>query len=197
MNDDDDLDAEFRKLTQDLAADETLSVEEELSELVDHQTCVALVLAPMDNVSALAAFLKMVGLEVPVVRTDPWAAAYVRLEPDSDPDEDALALLTGSRAIPDEVDKIAKAVSKLSAYGAVAVVAWLTEENGFETGLAGSVTAKRYIAGKPEDDLPAGIIMNTLDNVAEDLLLGRATPEDFPDEKGGWKKFFRRPGSKS
>lgn len=194
---DEELEEEFRKLTEQFAGSDELQLDENLASLEEKRTCVGLVLAPMDNTGALAAFLKLAGMETPVVRTEPWAAAYLRFQPQVESEADDLALLTGARAIPAEVDKIAREVSKLSAYGAVAVVSWLSEDEGFESGITGSLSAKRYLAGEPEEDLPAGIVMNTLNNIAEDLLLGRAEPGDFPDQKGGWKDFFRRPGSKS
>lgn len=187
---DDELEEEFRRLTSELAETPELQVDDTES---PKAVSVGLVLAPVDNAPALAALLKMSGQDVRVVKTDPWAAAWVPLSGESSSEDDEAALLTGYRPIPEPVDVVARAVSKLTPYGAVAIVSWLGDSEGVEVGISGDIAARRYVGGEPEERLEAGILLNQLDSVAEDLLLGRATPDDFPEDEGGWRRFFRRP----
>ena len=60
---------------------------------------------------------------------------------------------------------------------------------------SGQITAKRYVAGEPEEDLDAGLILNTLGEKGEDLLLGRKRPEDYPPDEPK-RGFFRRGGAR-
>lgn len=193
MSEDTDFEEEFRKLTAELAADDTLRVDDGYH-LEKGKLCVALVLAPMDNADALEALLKLTGTPASVVKLDPWAAVWMEVSGESSDEDEMMGILTGQRQVPNPVDKVARVISKLSGYGSVAVISWLSENEGFEPGVSGLITAKRYIAGEAEADLPAGLLMNSLDNKAEDLLLGRTRPEDYGDESGGWKRFFRPRG---
>ena len=45
--------------------------------------------------------------------------------------------------------------------------------------MSGPVVARRYLGGKEERDLPAGLVISTSDASVEDLLLGKTTPEDY------------------
>ena len=90
-------------------------------------------------------------------------------------------LLTGTRPMPDAVDRVARAVSGLSKYGAVALMSWLVEGDGVEPGVSGRISAQRYVAGEPEETIPAGLLMGSMPQATEDLLLGRTTPADYPD----------------
>lgn len=190
---DDDFDEEFARLTAGLSSDLEAPLKD-TSELEPKRTSIGMVLAPVNDVAALGALLKLAGIDADVVKTDPWAAVWIPLDPADAPVDEELLLLTGQRPIPDVVDRVAKVVSTFTPYGAVVLISWLAEDESFESGITGNITAKRYVDGEPEETLESGILINQLDDIAEDLLLGRATPSDFPDDGSGWRKFFRRPG---
>lgn len=193
----DDFEEEFRRLTAELAEDTSLQMEDESYHLKSDKLCIAVVLAPLDNAVALREFLRLVKISAQVVRVDRWTAAYLTVE-DQASDEDAMAeMLTGERPIPERVDAVARMISKLSRYGAIAMVSWLAEsDDGFEPGVSGLVTAKRYIAGEPKENVPAGVLLGGLDDRVEDLLLGRTKPEDYPDDNGPARRLFGRGGKK-
>lgn len=154
---------------------------DEPPKLAGERLCVALVLAPMDNEDALATLLRLTGIPSVVVNLKPWAAAWLEVpEPATAGEEE---LLTGSRPVPQAVDRVARVISRLSRHGSVALVSWLYAEGGTEPGVSGVVTAKRYVGGEAENDLDAGLLLNNLDLKAEDLLLGRARPEDYAKKK--------------
>lgn len=189
-----DFEEAFRRLTAELAKDDDFLADPPEEATGGRKICVALVLAPFDSAQALGALLKITNTAAEVVKLDPWAAAYLEVRGEL-PEEDASTLLTGSRPAPPAVDRVARVISRISRFGSVAIVSWLSEDNGFEPGVSGMVTAKRYVGGEPEEDISAGVLLGSLGSRAEDLLLGRARPEDFPDdEEGGWKRFFRRDG---
>lgn len=162
--------------------------------LAEGKLSVALVLAPIPSPEALHTLLGLVGIAEAVVRLKPWTAVWLRVE-SAPTDEDELdALLAETQAMPDRVDQVARVVSRLSKYGAVAMMSWLVEGNGVEPGVSGRISAQRYVSGKPEDPIPAGLLLGSMPQAAEDLLLGRTTPGDYGDSvaaDGGGK---RRPG---
>lgn len=196
MNDE-DFEEAFRQLTADLAREEEFPPFDAILPTEGKRICVALVLAPFDSAEALAALLKITKTTATVVKLNPWAAAYLEVHGQTEED-DAAALLFGSRPAPPEVDRVARIISKISRYGSVAIVSWLSEDNGLEPGVSGTVTAKRYVGGEPEDDISAGVLLGSIDDKAEELLLGKTRPEDYEeeDESGGWRRFFR-PGRQS
>lgn len=83
--------------------------------------------------------------------------------------------------MPDVVDQVARAISRLSKYGAVALMSWLVEGDGVEPGVSGRISAQRYVGGEPEETIPAGLLLGAMPAATEDLLLGRTTPGDYSD----------------
>lgn len=113
-------------------------------------------------------------------------------------DEDELAaLLADTRPLPPKVDKVARLVSRLSKYGAVAMMSWLVDGDGVEPGVSGQITAQRYVSGEPQDAIPAGVLLGSMPQAAEDLLLGRTTPADYEDSVLANGTSKKRPGPKT
>ena len=173
----DDIDAEFQSLVASLgstpaAGDSLPSLDpddtpvDESLHLEGGRLSVALVLAPISYPEALHS---------------PWTAVWLRVETTPTDEEELDALLTGQRPMPDAVDRVARAVSNLSKYGAVALMSWLVEGDGVEPGVSGRISAQRYVSGEPEETIPAGLLLGAMPAATEDLLLGRTTPADYKD----------------
>ncbi|MDO5034341.1 MAG: hypothetical protein Q4E01_03040 [Actinomycetaceae bacterium] len=163
--------------------------------LQDGKQCVGLIFAPLRPAAAVSRMLGMYKIARWVVPIDNQVVLYLELE--SPEGEEFAELLGEERPMPEEVDRFARVLSKLSKFGAVAVVSTLAEEDSL---VAGSVYARRYVNGEPEDSIPAGLLINSIDIRAEDLLLGRTHPEDYPDAVHGEERpnpkgrGFRFPG---
>ena len=106
---------------------------------------------------------------------------WLRVHTQTTQEDELNVLLTGRRAMPPEVDRVASVVSRLSKSGAVAIMSWLVEGDGIEPGVSGQITAQRYVNGQSEDDIPAGLLLGSMPQATEDLLLGRTVPTDYPD----------------
>lgn len=143
--------------------------------------CVALVLAPLPSPGALHSLLALAGLKEAVVRLRPWTAVWLRVETAPSPEDELASLAGGGREMPGPVDEVARVVSRLSKFGAVAIMSWLVEGEGIEPGVSGQITARRYVQGQPEEDIPAGVLLGSMPPATEDLLLGRTTPCDYED----------------
>ena len=172
----DDIDAEFQSLVASLgstpaAGDSLPSLDpddtpvDESLHLEGGRLSVALVLAPISYPEALHSLLALTGVRESIVRLKPWTAVWLRVETTPTDEEELDALLTGQRPMPDAVDRVARAVSNLSKYGAVALLSWLVEGDG----------------GEPEETIPAGLLLGAMPAATEDLLLGRTTPADYKD----------------
>ena len=85
-------------------------------------------LAPRSSPEALHSLLALTGVRESIVRLKPWTAVWLRVETTPTDEEELDALLTGQRPMPDAVDRVARAVSNLSKYGAVALMSWLVED---------------------------------------------------------------------
>lgn len=188
----DDLDAEFFKMVADVTPS-------------TRKFCRALVLSPIDSPGALRAALDMVGSPAPVVSLGRTSAVYLEvevLEGEADQDAEMLALLEEEPPLPAEVDEMGKLLSKLSSHGSVAIASWTTEEaSGTENGapdVNGTIAARRYVNGKVESALPSGLVLAGLDLSAEELLLGRITPEQVNDyrEPGPWTGWLKGRGKR-
>ena len=188
----DDIDAEFRSLVASLG-EPTSSVDSDPARDLDDtpvdeslhldggKLSVALVLAPISSPESLYGLLALSGVRESIVRLKPWTAVWLRVETTPTDEEELDALATGQRPMPDAVDRVARAVSNLSKYGAVAVMSWLVEGDGVEPGVSGRISAQRYVRGEPEETIPAGLLLGAMPAATEDLLLGRTTPSNYAD----------------
>lgn len=145
----------------------------------DMRKTVAVVLTPLVDAEALTALLAMSKLDASVVPTSTGAVAC--LEVPVKVSDDIESLLGASRPMPPEAESLAAEISRFSRMGAVLLVSWLVEGDAVEPGVSGQITARRYIAGAPEADLPAGLVISGLDQRVEDLLLGRINPQDVSE----------------
>lgn len=159
---------------------------EELNEELDEQLhldggkrSIGLVFAPLRPATGVARMLGMYGIARWIVPIADQVVLYLELDEDiSSQDAEFESLLGENRPMPEEVDRFSRVMSKLSRFGAVAVVSSLQEE---DSTIAGSIIARRYVNGEPEDQIPGGLLINSIDSRAEDLLLGRTHPSDYPD----------------
>ncbi|MBF0948774.1 MAG: hypothetical protein HXK14_00120 [Actinomyces sp.] len=194
-----DLDAggvpEDAAASQNPATDDLDTPVDEALHLEGGKLSVALILAPIPSAEALHSLLALSGIHEAVVRLKPWTGVWLRVQTQTTQEDELNVLLTGRRAMPAEVDKVASVISRLSKYGAVAIMSWLVEGDGIEPGVSGQITAQRYVNGHSEDDIPAGLLLGAMPQATEDLLLGRTVPADYPDSiqadgKGGKRGRF-------
>lgn len=137
----------------------------------------ALVLTPVASAPALAGLCAMAGIDVDVVPSASGAVAVLEVPAKEAPaDWDITELLGGGEmpgAFPPEAEEVASALSRLARTGVVLLTADLATDVGIEPGLSGHVSARRYVGGTAEGDMPAGLVLAGADQVVEDLVLGR------------------------
>lgn len=196
-----DLDAELAKILGEGEEGET----QPKSEPKKKKLCRALVVAPIDAPVALRAALDMVGASAPVIDVGSGSAAYLEVEEEEAGDDaEMMALLGQSRPLPEEVDKMGRLLSKLTKHGAVVLASWVNPAPSDETAdspgdtpksvaLVGSMEARRYVNGEPEDSLAAGMVLSVMSLAAEELLLGRITVADVEgfSEGGNWSGWLK------
>ena len=138
-----DLDAQFRDLvagmetdldaggvpedaaaSQNPATDDLDTPVDEALHLEGGKLSVALILAPIPSAEALHSLLALSGIHEAVVRLKPWTGVWLRVQTQTTQEDELNVLLTGRRAMPAEVDKVASVISRLSKYGAVAIMSW-------------------------------------------------------------------------
>ena len=137
----DDIDAEFQSLVASLGSTPAAGDSLPSLHLEGGRLSVALVLAPISYPEALHSLLALTGVRESIVRLKPWTAVWLRVETTPTDEEELDTLLTGQRPMPDAVDRVARAVSNLSKYGAVALMSWLVEGDGVEPGVSGRISA--------------------------------------------------------
>lgn len=199
-NDDPDLpqdsfsEDEFWALAQ-LASDSDLGEEDEETPVsASVGVCRALILSQIDAPAALSAALNMVGENAPVIAISGGSAVFMEVDQgENAEDEELNALLGDERPIPEAVDKMASLVSKMTEGGSVALTSWTSRD---EQGTAGTIVARRYVGGKPQERLPSGVVVSNLDLVVEQLLLGELTAEEAQaiSKRGRWTGWLRGPG---
>lgn len=101
--------------------------------------------------------------------------------------------------VPAEAAQLAADLSALIRYPVVLVIADLATDVGLEAGLSGHVTATRYEDGVAAGQMSPGLLLAQADQVAEDLVLGRTTPDKVPGvvdsteiDPGRGRGLFRR-----
>jgi hypothetical protein len=140
----------------------------------------ALVLTPFASAQALATLCGLAGMTVDVVPTARGAVAVRAVEmPDEPDDEWDISALVGDD-VPAEARELAAAISRTTRHEVVLVTARLAQDSGVEAGLSGQISAQRYAAGEPGDEIPGGLVLASADDVVEDLLLGRRSVAQVP-----------------
>lgn len=181
-----ELDDEFQRIISGMSADELpenaiaeslfeyLDLPAEDTPLVNIRT-VGIILTPFSDMEQIAAILSVYGLDRWLISFDDGQVAmWLELDPEDPNNMDHL--LGEERPIPEECDRFARILSKLSPIGVVAIVSNILDEDG-ETN--GDVRARRYVGGKPEEIINAGTLVATMHYDLEDFLLGRLHPGSY------------------
>lgn len=158
--------------------------------------------------------------DLPVQEFDDWdisellGAEESATDADGTPDEVDLDIGVGEHSaddsgeesetnISDDPDAVAATLSKLSKFGVVLMTAELGEDVGLEAGTSGIVNAVRVLNGKRAGDVPAGLILNSVDPVIEKLILGSVNPADLANRvaskdvsKSMMARIFQRRGKR-
>ncbi len=140
---------------------------------------VAVVLSPLASADALAALCAMSELECVVVPARSGAFA-VKEFVSAHAEWDVTELLGGEDSEPAEAAELASSLSRLSRAGVVLLTADLATAVGIESGLSGTITARRYQNTEAGEEASAGLILAAVDQVVEDVLLGVTRAEEAP-----------------
>ena len=123
------------------------------------------------SASALAALCAMSDLDCTIVPARSGAIA-VKEFVSAHAEWDVAELLGGVETEPAEAAELAKALSRLSRGGVVLMTADLATDVGIESGLSGTITARRYEDGSAGEEASSGLLLSAVDQVVEDILLG-------------------------
>lgn len=140
---------------------------------------VAVVITPVASAEVLASLCAMRGLECTVVPATSGAVA-VKQFVSAHSQWDVAELLGGADSEPAEAAELAANLSMLSRAGVILMTADLATDVGIETGLSGTITARRYVGGQAGEEASAGLVLGSLDQVVEDVLLGQVAAEAVP-----------------
>lgn len=151
---------------------------------------VAVVLTPLASADALAALCSMSELDCTAVPATSGAVA-VKEFVSAHAEWDVSELLGGAETEPAEAAELAGALSRLSRGGVVMLTADLATDVGIESGLSGTITARRYENGQAGEEVSSGLILASMDPVVEDILLGIQRAEDV---RGAVRSSEVRPG---
>ena len=140
---------------------------------------VAVVMTPLNRADGLAGMCSLLDLDCTVVPSSSGAFA-VKQFVSAHSDWDVAELLGGSDSEPAEAAELAAQLSRLSRAGAVLMTADLATDVGIESGLSGTITARHFTNGQPGEDASAGLLLASMDQVVEDILLGVIDADDVP-----------------
>ena len=140
---------------------------------------VAVVMTPLNRADGLAGMCSLMDLDCTVVPSSSGAFAVKRFV-SAHSDWDVAELLGGSDSEPAEAAELAAQLSRLSRAGAVLMTADLATDVGIESGLSGTITARHFTNGQPGEEASAGLLLASMDQVVEDVLLGVIDADDVP-----------------
>ena len=140
---------------------------------------VAVVMTPLNRADGLAGMCSLLDLDCTVVPSSSGAFA-VKQFVSAHSDWDVAELLGGSDSEPAEAAELAAQLSRLSRAGAVLMTADLATDVGIESGLSGTITARHFTNGQPGEETSAGLLLASMDQVVEDVLLGVIDADDVP-----------------
>ena len=140
---------------------------------------VAVVMTPLNRADGLAGMCSLLDLDCTVVPSSSGAFA-VKQFVSAHSDWDVAELLGGSDSEPAEAAELAPQLPRLSRAGAVLMTADLATDVGIESGLSGTITARHFTNGQPGEEASAGLLLASMDQVVEDVLLGVIDADDVP-----------------
>ena len=140
---------------------------------------VAVVMTPLNRADGLAGMCSLMDLDCTVVPSSSGAFAVKRFV-SAHSDWDVAELLGGSDSEPAEAAELAAQLSRLSRAGAVLMTADLATDVGIESGLSGTITARHFANAQPGEEASAGLLLASMDQVVEDVLLGVIDADDVP-----------------
>lgn len=152
---------------------------EESNEQAPKAVKVAVVMTPLNRADGLAGMCALMDLDCTVVPSSSGAFAVKQFVL-THSDWDMAELLGGSDAEPAEAVELAAQLSRLSRAGVVLMTADLATDVGIESGLSGTITARHFTNGQPGEEASAGLLLASMDQVVEDVLLGVIDAEDVP-----------------
>ena len=163
------------------AAAESLSsyVPDQSEDQAPRAVKVAVVMTPLNRADGLAGMCSLLDLDCTVVPSSSGAFA-VKQFVSAHSDWDVAELLGGSDSEPAEAAELAAQLSRLSRAGAVLMTADLATDVGIESGLSGTITARHFTNGQPGEEASAGLLLASMDQVVEDVLLGVIDADDVP-----------------
>ena len=163
------------------AATESLSsyVPDQPEDQAPRAVKVAVVMTPLNRADGLAGMCSLLDLDCTVVPSSSGAFA-VKQFVSAHSDWDVAELLGGSDSEPAEAAELAAQLSRLSRAGAVLMTADLATDVGIESGLSGTITARHFTNGQPGEEASAGLLLASMDQVVEDILLGVIDADDVP-----------------
>ncbi|MFY9263668.1 MAG: hypothetical protein GX483_08700 [Actinomycetaceae bacterium] len=149
------------------------------------------ILTPFPQADVVAAVLKLRRIDADVVATASGTVVVGDVPEKEITDWDISELLGADPTVPEvtkdtddadisgDPDAVAAVLSKLSAYGVVLFNVKTGEDVGLETGISGVVNAYRVLDGKRGEEIPAGLLLNTLDPAIERIVLGTDPLEEI------------------
>lgn len=124
------------------------------------------------------------GLNQPgtLVATETGYVIWMQLEEEDFTSENEFeALLGEERPLPKKLQAAAEVFSRMIPYGVVAFYSALKDSDESDPGVNGQIIGRMFCNGKAEEVISAGVFLANVDEIIEDLLLGRTTPADYPE----------------
>lgn len=159
---------------------------------------IAVVVMPIPDSNLARAIMQKSELDFPVVQTRTGAVTFFQVPAGDEID----SLLGNKRPIPEGAQVVAEALSR-ECQRVILLVSWISEGGEHEPGVRGNIVARRFLWGAEALELPAGLVVASLDPLVEELLLGRIDPEEASTSgnhsSSPWSSIFpwkrARPGS--
>lgn len=146
---------------------------------------IAVVLTPIKSAAALAGICAMLGIEAHVIPSSNGALAALTITGEVDETE---LLLSGA---PAQAVQMAEKLSRATKAQTLLLTANLGTG---DEGPTGNISGREYTAGEPGQQVPAGLILASADDVLEALLIGTLDPADAPGRLDPAKAPPLRPG---
>ena len=154
----------------------------------DGRRRVGLVLTELAHFEILQKILDTEGLDARALGTQTGAVAWV---PVTSEEDEFASLLGASRPVAAEVEGVARTLSEILDRSVVALQSWLTVgDDEDDISVAGQIVAWRFTKGGPGEELHGGLVVASMDESVEDLLVGRTDPlthEDFSPPTSAWE----------
>ncbi|OKL49232.1 hypothetical protein [Boudabousia marimammalium] len=163
---------------------------EEVRPAEDGKRSVGLVLTELLHYEVLQKIVELEKLPGRALGTETGAVLWVPVSLEGDEEDEFAALLGDARPVADELARVAQRIAEVIGRNVIVAQSWLrVDDEDDEVSVAGQIVAWRVTKAGTVEPLHGGLVVSSMAEDVEDLLVGRTDPlthNNYEPSQSAW-----------